>query len=91
MSVKTQMHEARQLIADKRYTEARRLLRTVDHPQAALWLAKLDNLAPERKRRRRAFLLFIVAVLLVAAAVTLIVLNQMMNDMARQMLTLTAP
>jgi tetratricopeptide (TPR) repeat protein len=39
--------QARELIRDKRYDEARALLREIDHPTAREWLAKLDKLAPE--------------------------------------------
>jgi hypothetical protein len=39
--------QARELIKDKRYDEARALLREIDHPTAREWLAKLDKLAPE--------------------------------------------
>lgn len=90
MSVKAQMHEARQLIADKRYSEARRLLRTVDHPQAALWLAKLDSLAPETRSRKRLYI-FAAVVLVIALVVVLVIVNQMMVGMAQQALSLTAP
>lgn len=40
---------ARQLILEKRYAEARMLLKTVDDPVAWTWLAKLDQIAPEPK------------------------------------------
>lgn len=90
MSVKTQMHEARQLIAEKRYAEARRILRTVDHPQAAQWLAQLDSRAPEKKSRKRLYL-FAAVVLFIALAVVLLITNQMINGMAQQALSLTAP
>jgi hypothetical protein len=39
--------QAHELIKDKRYDEARALLRQIDHPTAREWLAKLDKLAPE--------------------------------------------
>ena len=90
MSVKAQMHEARQLIADKRYAEARRILRTVDHPQAAQWLAKLDSIAPEQKSRKRLYI-FAAVVLFIALVAVLVIFNQMINGMAQQALSLTAP
>ena len=37
---------ARELITEKRYDEARVILRTVSHPTAAKWLQKLDQLNP---------------------------------------------
>lgn len=89
MSVKAQMHEAKRLIEAGRYQDARRLLKTVNHPAAAVWLAKLDTRAPRRSRRR--LLLFTVILLILALAVVLVVANQMLGDMAQQALTLTAP
>jgi hypothetical protein len=35
---------ARELITQKRYDEARKILETVDHPTARMWLRKLDTL-----------------------------------------------
>lgn len=37
---------AKELIQEKHYAEARTLLRTVNHPTALKWLAKLDEIAP---------------------------------------------
>lgn len=45
---KHQMIIAREMIKEKRYDEARALLKTVDHPTARDWLAKLDKIAPEK-------------------------------------------
>jgi dolichol kinase len=44
--IKQQMLEARQLIANKRYDEARAILVQVDHPTAEKWLTKLNYVAP---------------------------------------------
>lgn len=44
---KEKLIAARELIREKRYTEARALLHTIDHPKAAEWLATLDRIAPE--------------------------------------------
>lgn len=43
---KQKMLPARELIQQKKYDEARAILRTVDHPKAREWLAKLDAIAP---------------------------------------------
>lgn len=43
---KEQMMRARALILEKRYDEAREILRQIDHPAAPQWLAKLDDIAP---------------------------------------------
>lgn len=41
---KESLLKARDLIREKRYTEAKRLLKTVDHPTAKEWLQKLDTI-----------------------------------------------
>lgn len=46
---KAKMEAARELIKEKKYTEARIILQTVDHPQAKEWIAKIDELAPPPK------------------------------------------
>lgn len=43
---KAKFDAAKELIDEKRYDEARALLRTIDHPTAAKWLDKLDVIAP---------------------------------------------
>ena len=43
-TTKDKLQEAKQLIQQKKYDEARQLLRTVNHPTAQKWLAKLDEL-----------------------------------------------
>jgi hypothetical protein len=47
MTTKEKMLEARRLIQEKQYDEARSILRNVQHPTAEQWLAKLDAIAPE--------------------------------------------
>lgn len=42
------MLEAKELIKQKRYDEARFILKTVDHPTAQEWLAKIDQIAPPK-------------------------------------------
>ncbi|MGB1287455.1 MAG: DUF3352 domain-containing protein [Aggregatilineales bacterium] len=43
------MLRARDLIRNKRFDEARALLKTTDHPKAAAWLEKLDTLDPPQR------------------------------------------
>jgi len=40
------MLQAREHIKAKRYDEARAILKTIDHPTARKWLAKLNEIAP---------------------------------------------
>lgn len=42
MSIKEQLYEARKLIQEKQYEEARDLLETIDHPKAKEWLGQLN-------------------------------------------------
>lgn len=46
------MLAAKELIQEKRYDEARALLKTVDHPTAREWLKKLDRIAPPTKSKK---------------------------------------
>lgn len=46
---KETMQAARELIKNKEYDRARKLLKTVNHPVAKEWLEKLDAIAPEHK------------------------------------------
>jgi hypothetical protein len=46
--LKAKFQAAKQLIQDKNYSEARTLLRSIDHPTASQWLEKLDQIAPEK-------------------------------------------
>ncbi len=41
-----QFIQARELIKQKRFDDARAMLHTIDHPAAREWLAKLDRIAP---------------------------------------------
>lgn len=49
---KAKMQAARELIKEKRYSEARAILETVDHPVAVDWLIRLDEIAPVEKSKR---------------------------------------
>lgn len=42
--IRPQLEAAKTLIDAKQYTQARNLLKTIDHPKAAEWLSKLDNM-----------------------------------------------
>lgn len=44
---KAKLEAAAELIREKRYDEARILLKMVDHPKAKEWLKKLDRISPE--------------------------------------------
>jgi hypothetical protein len=48
MSANEELQKARTLIQAKRYAEARQVLQQIDHPTAAKWLARLDEVAPEK-------------------------------------------
>jgi hypothetical protein len=48
-STKEKMQKAQQLIKEKRYDEARAILRTIDHDTAYEWLDKLDEIDPVKQ------------------------------------------
>jgi len=66
---KAKLDAARELIREKKYIEARAVLRTVDHPTAQKWLEKIDSIAPEQESASRSqtntAMLSAVAVLLI--------------------------
>lgn len=47
MSIQEQMNAARAYIQRKQYADARRLLKTIDHPKAKDWLVKINEIEPE--------------------------------------------
>jgi hypothetical protein len=49
MSTRDKMEQAKQLIQQKRYDEARTILRTVDHDKAYEWLDKLNEVDPPKR------------------------------------------
>ncbi|MBN1679559.1 MAG: hypothetical protein JW966_04655 [Anaerolineae bacterium] len=45
MSAREKLLQARELIQQQRYAEAREILVTIDHPKAREWLSRIDDLA----------------------------------------------
>lgn len=45
--LKEKFSTAKQLINEKKYSEARSVLKSIDHPTAREWEAKLDRIAPK--------------------------------------------
>jgi len=75
----TQLAAAKELIRAKRYEDARKLLKTVDHPVATEWLARLDLIAPKRRytpKKALIFLLFLLVMVGVVVAVFFITVNK---------------
>lgn len=64
MNTRDQMRRAKRLIQEKRYDEARKLLVTIHHPQAAVWLAKINARSPLPRRRRWPYTVVVVIVVL---------------------------
>ena len=67
---KAKFEAARELIQAQQYDQARALLRTIDDPRAAEWLAKLDKLDPPPVKRKQRPLL---ALLLVVLAIVILI------------------
>jgi hypothetical protein len=91
LTPKEKLLKAQALIKDKRYADARRILRAVDHPTAREWLVKLDRIAPEieepdfddeverlpkKKSSRRNLYLVIIAVLVALIVVSFLNLRE---------------
>jgi len=79
---KAKLLAAKELINEKKYNEARLLLRGVDDPIAKKWLAKLDEIAPHRGRKIPLTLSLgsIVIILIVVSVAGLLLLNRSANS-----------
>lgn len=80
------LEAARQLIQEKRYTEARMLLKTVNDPVAWTWLAKLDQIAPEPKAAeppRRKPDKFVLGAMAVLAVLVVMIFAVLVGQMGR--------
>lgn len=86
---KAKMQAAKELIEAKQYDEARSILKTIDHPTARFWLAKLDALSPVKKkaqrRNRLPLLIFAILLLIVATVFTITSLNQQLSGQKHQL------
>jgi hypothetical protein len=71
---RAKMEVARDLIKSGRHNEARAILRTVNHPLAAEWLAKLDNMEPVEPKVSRLWF-GLIGILTIIFVVTVIVLG----------------
>jgi Tfp pilus assembly protein PilN len=81
----TKLQAARELIREKRYSEARAILKTMENdPTAIKWLAQLDKLAPVKRRSISVIGIALVAVILLAiVGVALFTINAI-NTQRRQ-------
>ena len=77
---KQKMLAARELIQEKRYAEARALLKTIDDPKAQEWLKKLDAIAPEKKKSGGRLVYITAAVVLLAVVVIVVTLVMRQNN-----------
>jgi len=68
------LQEARSLIKEHRYDEARHILIKVDHPTAREWLAKLDKIAPPKSKRTFPLRIFIIFGVACITAIGLLIL-----------------
>lgn len=60
-TTRQKMLKAKALIKRHEFGKARAILKTVDHPIADKWLAKLDQIAPEKTRHEWVYWLILVA------------------------------
>jgi len=81
---KQKMLEARELIQQKRYDEARAILKTVDHPTAQEWLVKLDTVAPRKVPLWIPLLSLVTVVVIIILSVSVVRLQQQLNSISAQ-------
>jgi uncharacterized protein YoxC len=84
---KERMLEARQLIQQKRYDEARKILKTVDHPTAREWMRKLDADAPRKTPLWIPLFSLVSIAVIIILSVTIIRLQQQLNSISAQVTT----
>jgi len=75
---KAKMEAARELIQEKKYVEARAILKTVDHPLATEWIGKIDQitatqLAPPMPKPKSEIIRLLVVIALVALGIFVII------------------
>ena len=80
MSVKDEMGQARKLIEEKRYDDARKLLRRINDPQAKRWLKQLDEKYPAIKKHVGRNLLIAVVISLVVVLIVFFTLDSALNS-----------
>lgn len=80
MTPKEKMQRAKELIQQKKYAEARKILKTVDHPTAEKWLAQIDKMAPAKRQPSSGggYLIIggVVIVIILFVVVAFVVFNQ---------------
>ena len=72
---KAKMQAAKELIREKRYEDARAILRDIDHPTAREWLQKINRIAPERKRKMPRKAVAILSLIVLIVVLVIVVLN----------------
>lgn len=95
---KAKFDAAKQLIQEKQYDEARALLKTIDHPTARQWEAKLNTIAPapvaqpvKPKRKWTPKKLLLLAVLAIpTTCILLAVLTALTGNSQRQAVSKSA-
>ncbi len=91
---KAKFERAKELIREKEYGKARALLKTIDHPTAKDWIAKLDQKDELRYRRNwRRMRWILIALVIIMGVVALIIVPpyiQMNNEQTRSMSTAVA-
>lgn len=91
-----QLRRAMNLLKQERYSEARALLRTINHPKAREWLTRLERAKPEKKSISLAVISSLtLLILLIVSAVGVVLLIQERNAVQAELIairaTLSAP
>jgi len=81
-TIKEQMASAKAYIQNEQYDDARRILRTIDHPTAQQWLAKLNDKHPPQRQRHK-LVLFLLMCVVVGVSI-LVVGSQLVSQQVCQ-------
>jgi hypothetical protein len=78
--LKAKFETAKELIDKKKYDQARAILKTINHPTATAWLAKLDKISPPKQNRAIPLIVFTTAILLAGCiALAIVVFREAPN------------
>lgn len=77
------IYQARKLIKQKKYEQARQVLLRLDHPTADQWLLKLDKVAPPRSKytdpNGTSFPAFSLFLLVISVGITTVIFTNIPN------------
>jgi hypothetical protein len=79
---KAEFETVKELIDDGRYGQARAILKGIDQPQARIWEARINRLAPRSHTIRNISIIILLIALSMALAVYVVLSTQSSRDVA---------